>query len=338
MSAPTTSPSNDAQDDDPQAAPADRIRVGVSSCLLGQKVRYDGQHKLDRFVASDLGAWFDFVPICPEMGIGLGTPRPPIRLVHIGEDVRARGVDDSTLDVTDRLAAYFDDVADQVAGVSAYILKRASPSCGMERVKVYSEKGHPGRAGTGIFAGAMMARFPNLPVEEEGRLNDPVLRENFIERVFVYRRWQAFRSAPTPKGLIDFHARHKLQIMAHNQAAYRRLGQRVATAGTEARAGRMEALLDEYEGGLMATLKRRATRRTHTNVLMHLMGYLKKQLDTADKQELLEVFGRYRHGTLPLIVPMTLLKHHFRRHPDPYVQGQHYLDPHPAELMLRNHV
>lgn len=319
----------------PSPAPTwPRLRIGVSSCLLGQQVRHDGQHKRDRYVTDVLGGYCDFVGLCPEVGIGLGVPRPPIRIVDRGAGPRVVGVADPTLDVTDRLRAYADVEAPRVAALDGYIFKRASPSCGVFRVKVYSGPGVPSMDGRGAFADAVMTRWPNLPVEEEGRLNDPVLRENFIERVFVYQRWRGLRAALTPRALVAFHSEHKLLIMAHNQAAYRRLGQRVAGAGR----GDLGALADAYEAELMAALTRRATRAGHTNVLQHLMGYLKRALDAEDKRELLEVIEAYRAGQVPLVVPLTLLRHHFRRHPHPYVERQIYLQPHPAELMLRNHV
>ena len=235
----------------------EKIPIAISSCLLGEQVRYDGGHKHDRYLTGTLGQWFTYVPLCPEVGIGLGTPREPIRLVQIGDAVRVRGVRDAELDVTDDLEAYADAVADQIAGTCGYVFKRASPSCGMERVKVYTGKGMPSAAGVGAYAGAVMRRFPRLPVEEEGRLNDPVLRENFVERVFVYDRLRALLAAPTPKALIDFHTRHKLLVMAHNQEGYRRLGRIVAQAGR----GDLEGTVAAYADLLMETLTRRATRR-----------------------------------------------------------------------------
>ena len=311
------------------------IRVGISSCLLGEEVRFDKGHKRDSYVMGTLSAYFEFVPVCPEMGIGMGTPREPIRLVGNPARPSAVGVRSKDLDVTDALEGFAAQTVQrlQAAGISGYILKRGSPSCGMERVKVYSPKGMPSHSSSGIYARVLMEGMPLLPVEEEGRLGDPVLRENFIQRVFVYHRWQrTAMSGMTPGKLVDFHTRHKLILMAHSQAAYRRLGQLVARAGSEA----MDDLAASYISESMATLKRRATRKSHANVLMHLMGFLKRSIDREDKAELAETIDAYRVGQVPLVVPMTLLNHHFRRHPDPYVEGQHYLAPHPKELMLRN--
>ncbi len=309
------------------------IRVGISACLMGEEVRFDGGHKHDSYVTGTLGRYFEFVPFCPEVAVGLGTPRPPIRLVHHEGGVRARGVKDPTIDPTEDLIAYGRSVAEQAAGFAGFILKRASPSCGMERVKVYRENGHPTHDGSGLFAAALMAELPLLPVEEEGRLGDPVLRENFIERVFLFNRWQrVVAEGLTPKALVRFHTAHKLMLMAHSQEAYRELGRLVAAAGSRP----LDELADQYISSLMVAFRKKVSRGQHLNVLLHLMGYLKDHLDPGDKAELLDAFETYRAGRLPLIVPITLLRHHFRRHPDPYVESQFYLMPHPDELMLRN--
>ena len=309
------------------------IRVATSSCLLGEEVRFNGGHKHNGYLTKTLARYFELIPFCPEVAIGLGVPRPPIRLVRDGGQVRAVGVADRTLDVTEDLVEYGRTVSATLDDVSGYILKRASPSCGMERVKIYSEKGMPVESGAGLFAQTIMHERPLLPTEEEGRLMDPVLRENFIERVFVYHRWLSMcRTGLTPAGLVDFHTRHKFSILAHDEVAYRELGQIVAGAGTAS----LPQLAESYATSLMTAMKKRATRKLHSNVLMHIMGFLKDRIDKDDKTELLEIFEKYRHGQLPLIVPVTLLKHHLRRHPDPYISRQYYLQPHPEELMLRN--
>ncbi len=309
-----------------------RIHIAISACLLGQEVRYDGGHKHNEYITETLGAYFDFQPFCPEVAIGLGTPRPPIRLVRRGNAIRAQGVDDPTLDVTEPLANYADHVAPTLARVSGYILKKNSPSCGMERVKLYSSRGMPVNKASGIFAGRLMEHCPELPFEEEGRLMDPVLRENFIERVFVYHRWQQIGKRLTAKALVDFHTRHKLIVLAHDEKIYRTLGRRVAQAGR----GRIADTGELYIRELMTALKKPATRNRHSNVLQHIAGYFKKQINGPDKAELQDIISRYRRGLLPLIVPITLLRHHLRRHPDAYLSSQWYLAPHPDELMLRN--
>ncbi len=312
-----------------------RPRIGISSCLLGQQVRYDGGHKFDRYINGTLGEYFEFVPVCPEVAIGLGVPRPPIHLVQTRKGLRALGVRDPDLDVTDRLHAYADSMAGRLADLRGYVFKRGSPSCGMERVRVRNENRMPAQTGAGLFAAMFMRRHPLLPCEEEGRLNDPVLRENFITRVYVYDRWlKLLATKPTAADLIAFHSDHKFLLLAHNQTAYRRMGKLVATVG-KGNAGR---LAPAYGEELMQALGRKATRKSHSNVLEHMLGYISQALSAGDRAEMKDVIGRYRRGLLPLVVPITLFRHHLRHHPNPYLERQVYLQPHPGELMLRNHV
>jgi len=315
----------------PDEAP---IRIGISSCLLGNPVRYDSDHRRDSYICGTLRDCFEFVPICPEVEAGLGLPRPPVRLVGDIERPRAVGVRKPGLDVTEVLENHATQRVETFAGLSGYILKKGSPSCGMERVRVYPEKGGAGlRKGRGLFARALLRRWPLLPIEEEGRLGDPVLRENFIQRVFVLHRWQRLEEGGLTKAaLVDFQAAHELLLMAHEQAATKRLGRWVATLDGR----RLKVQAAEYIDGVMTLLTRRATRARHVNVLRRLAGYLKRDLDADDKAEIGEAIAAYRRGEVPLVVPLTLFRHHFRRHPDAHVARQHYLDPHPRELMLRN--
>lgn len=311
-----------------------RLRLGVSACLLGQPVRYDGGHKRDGFVADLLGAHFELLALCPEVAIGLGVPRRPIRLVQTAAGLRVRGVHDPALDVTDALDSEAARVSRDARDLCGYVLKKNSPSCGMERVKTYTEAGLPTGRASGAYAAGLMSRQPLLPVEEEGRLNDPALRENFIERVFAYARWQALRASEvTGAALIDFHSRHKYQLLAHNQAAYRRLGPLVARAGRRPGAD----LLHEYGREFMTALARPATIGNHVNVLQHLTGYLKDALDPDDKTELQAVIDDFHSRRAPLLVPITLLRHHLRRNPQPWAARQTYLHPDPREQLLRNH-
>ncbi len=310
-------------------------RIAISACLIGQAVRYNGGHKRDTYITGPLSAYFDYQPLCPESEIGMGIPRPPIRLVGDIQRPRAVGVEDASMDVTDSLAAFAVAKADSLAQVDGAVLKKDSPSCGMERVKVYPQQRQgPGvRKGQGVFARILMEKRPNLPVEEEGRLHDPVLRENFINRVYAYRRWRLLRTEGlTPKGLLAFHADHKYLLMAHSQAAYQRLGRSLSDLS----AIDIETLADDYITEFMQTLRRRVNRKRHCNVLQHIMGYLKRSIDADDKAELLDRIEAYRRGEVPLVVPITLLRHYFRRHPDPYMARQIYLQPHPDELGLRN--
>ncbi len=312
-----------------------RVRLGVSACLLGARVRFDGGHKQNRFIIDALGAHFEFVPFCPEVAIGMGTPRPTIRLVGDVARPRAVGSKDPGLDVTDALRDYSERTARGLRGLCGFVFKKDSPTCGMERVKVYSDKGMPQAAGVGIFARAVQQANPLLPVEEEGRLNDPGLRENFVSRVFVYARWQALQEQGlNKKGLIGFHARHKLLIMAHSPAAYQELGRMLARLDN----ADLRALADLYIARVMQVLKTPASRKRHANVLQHVLGYLRKQVDGANRADLVEVIDAYRVGLVPLVVPVTLLQHHFRRNPHPYISRQVYMNPHPRELMLRNAV
>lgn len=313
----------------------DKIPIGISSCLLGQEVRYDGGHKHNAYITQTLGEFFIFMPFCPELAIGMTVPRPPIQLREVDHAIRAIGVNDDSIDKTEALLEYGKEIAEKNQQLCGYIFKKDSPSCGMERVKVYSQSGMPEKKGQGLYAAAFMARQPALPVEEEGRLMDPHLRENFVERVFIYARWQQYLAdGMTAARLVDFHTRHKFIIQAHDEVAYRQLGRLVSDAGS----GDIQETSAIYLLQLMTALKKLATTKTHSNVLMHIMGFLKSQLDTQDKKELLEILEEYRLGKLPLIVPVTLLKHYLRIYPDEYINQQYYLNPHPGELMLRNHI
>ncbi len=305
--------------------------IAISACLLGEKVRYDGGHKANDYLIATLGRWCDFQPLCPEAGAGLGIPRPPIRLVGDPEAPRAVGVRDPSLDVTEALKGYAERALPSLAGVSGMILKNRSPSCGMARVKVYREGGAP-RMGRGLFADALLRAMPWLPVEEEGRLGNPVLRDNFLERLFCYHRWQReVEAEPSRAALVGFHSRQKMVLLAHGAEHYRQLGRLVAEAGKRP----LEALLPEYRDGLMAALHHQATPKRQTNVLHHLLGYLKRSLSAEEKQEMLALIEEYRLGEMPLIAPLTLLQHHFRRHPHDYVMEQAYLWPSVAERQLR---
>jgi uncharacterized protein YbgA (DUF1722 family)/uncharacterized protein YbbK (DUF523 family) len=314
----------------------EKIRLGVSSCLLGEEVRYDGGHKRDAFLVDVLGPFVEWVPVCPEVELGLGVPRPAIRLV--GKATAPRLVVEKTgEDLTTRMRRWASRRAAELAdlGLHGYVLKRGSPSCGLERVRVYTDGGQPGPAGRGLFAAALIEALPTLPVEEEGRLADAGIRENFIERVFASARWQAFtRARPRARDLIAFHAAHKFAILAHSPGAYTALGRLVAAVGPRLDA----ATLAKYGSGLSTALAVRATRARHVNVLEHLAGFFKRRLDADERAELAEVIAEYRRGLVPLVVPLTLVKHHVRRLNVTYLAEQVYLTPHPKELMLRNHV
>lgn len=309
-----------------------KVRVGISACLLGQAVRFDGGHKRSHFCVQELGAHFDYHPLCPEMAIGLGAPRAAIRLVKRHGEIRAEASNGS-FDVTDQLIAFSEQQARRLDFISGYILCAKSPSCGMERVRIYGANNEgSAKEGVGLFARALMAANPLLPVEEEGRLGDPVLRENFVLRVFAYHDWQQLCAhGITASALIGFHSRYKYLVLSHATSHYRALGRLLADLGREP----LETIAGRYIQGLMAALTIRANRRGHTNVLMHLQGYFKRVLTPSQKQELTELIDKYRIGTVPLLVPLTLLRHHLREHPNPYLAAQVYLDPHPETLRLR---
>lgn len=314
-----------------------KLRVGVSACLLGQKVRYDGQHKRDAFLVDVLGEFVAWVPVCPELEVGMGVPREPIRLVGAAPAPRLVA-ERSGADHTAAMRRYAEARVEELSRLDlcGFVTKKDSPSCGLARVRVYPEKGGPPRRdGVGAFARVLVERLPLLPVEEEGRLNDPALRESFIERIFAYARWKEAVAAGMRRGdLVAFHTAHKLALLAHSPAAYRRLGALVAGMAKGAIAPTLEA----YGRGFMEALRVPATRGRHVNVLQHMLGYFRETLPRDDRKELEEVVRDYERGLVPLVVPQTLLRHHVRRQGVEYLAGQTYLDPDPKELMLRNRV
>jgi uncharacterized protein YbgA (DUF1722 family)/uncharacterized protein YbbK (DUF523 family) len=314
---------------------AHKPRLAISACLTGQPVRYNAGHKASSLCLELLGEHFQWLALCPEMAIGLGTPREPIRLVGDPEHPAVVGTRTGGTDLAGPLRAYAEQMAEEADDICGYIFMQKSPSCGLERVKVYQDDGHPThQGGRGAYAAAFCARRPDLPVEEEGRLHDPVLRENFIARVYAYADWQQLlRQGLTRGALIRFHSRYKYLLMAHNPEAYRRLGRLL---GSLRRDDDPALVGPRYFTQLMQALRRCASRGTHGNVLQHMSGYLRNDLDQADKAELRQVIDQYQHGVVPLVVPLTLLRHHLRNHPDPYLLQQAYLHPHPPELGLRN--
>ena len=311
-------------------------RIGISSCLLGIKVRHDGGHKHDVLITQTLGRHVEWVPVCPEFEVGMGVPREAVRLV--GSPANPKMIaDKSGKDWTLEMLSYANKRVRKLKDMdlSGYILKKDSPSCGMERVRIYGPKGVPYRQGRGLFAQALMTKLPLLPVEEEGRLYDPGLRENFIERVFGYHRWQTLVSdGRSIKRLVDFYSQEKLLLFAHSEAHMRRLGRIVA----QAKKMSFGAAMEEYGRLFMEALGHRATARKNTNVLQHMLGYFSKQLSSDERNALLGVIGDYKRSLVPLVVPLTLIRHYADKYDIAYLRGQSYLQPHPKELMLRNHV
>jgi len=315
----------------------EKIKLGISTCLLGERVRYDGGHKLDRFLRDVLGQYVRYVPVCPEVEIGLSTPREALRLVKYEGDTSPRLITQKTdIDYTSKMLDWAKSRLDQLEKeeLCGYIFKSKSPSSGMARIKVYNENGGVQKNGVGLFAKAFMERFPLLPVEDEGRLNDIDLRENFIVRVFTYHRWrQVLNNSPSIGKVVEFHSRNKLLYMAHQPQLARQLGKLTA----KAKEMPLPELLSSYEAQMMDIMKYKSTPRKNANSLYHMMGYFKKQLDSQEKQELIDSIEQYRLGIYPLVVPLTLIKHYVRKYNQPYLKDQYYLDPHPIELKLRNH-
>jgi uncharacterized protein YbgA (DUF1722 family)/uncharacterized protein YbbK (DUF523 family) len=312
------------------------IRLGVSQCLLGDPVRFDGGHKLDHFIRDTLGTYVDFVPVCPEVESGLGVPREAMRLEGDIEAPRLVTVR-TKVDLTDRMLTWASRRVRELEteNLCGFIFKSKSPSSGMERVRVYTEQGMPVLRGVGLFARAFKNHFPLLPVEEEVRLHDPMLRENFIESIFALKRWRDTLSAKKTMGrLVQFHTANKLLLLSHSQQYFRDMGRLVAQ-GKELP---LAQLYSRYEVQLLEALKLKPTVKKHVNVLHHMMGYFKKHLSSDEKQELLEVISHYHQGLTPLIVPITLFNHYVRKYQEPYLVQQTYLNPHPTALKLRNHV
>lgn len=315
----------------------EKIRLGISACLLGQRVRYDGGHKRDPFLTDTLARYVDYVPVCPEVECGMSTPREALRLV--GDPAQPRLVTSKTgIEYTAQMQTWADERLARLAqdNLCGFIFKSRSPSSGMERVKVYSDKGGmPSKTGSGIFARAFMEHFPLLPVEEEGRLHDPRLRENFIECIFAFQRWRdLLERGKTRRNLVDFHTQHKLQLLSHSTELYRSLGRLVATAKDYPE----KRLFDLYQDDFIKAMRLKATIKKNVNVLQHMLGYFKKQLSSDEKQECLEQIDHYADQQVPLLVPLTLINHFVRKYNQVYLQDQTYLSPAPLELKLRNHV
>ena len=311
----------------------EKIRLGISTCLLGEKVRYDGGHKWDHYLTDTLGQYVEYIPVCPEVECGFGIPREPFRLVGDARNPRLVTLR-TNQDQTERMLNWAKRKIMELRreNLCGFIFKSGSPSSGMERVKVYGPNGIPTKNGVGIFARVFMEHFPLFPVEDEGRLIDPKLRENFVERIFTLKRWRG--TGEGMRNLIAFHTRHKLLILSHSPKHYQMMGRLVAWAKEIS----WKDLYREYERLLLEALSLKTTAKKNSNVLEHVMGYFKGQLSADEKKELREIIDLYRQGTVPLIVPITLLNHYVRKYDQPCLQDQYYLHPHPVELQLRNPV
>ena len=313
-----------------------KFKIGISSCLLGNPVRWNAGHKLDRFLTNTLGQFVEYVPVCPEVEAGFGVPRESVRLVGDPENPRMITFKSKT-DLTDQMKCWAKKRVRELEkeDLCGFIFKSDSPSSGMIRIKVYSDKGMPRKVGVGMFAKVFMDHFTRIPVEDDGRLHNPAIRENFIERIFSLKRWRDIAAkSPRIGKLVDFHSRNKLLLLSHSQKHYRLMGKLVANGKKLT----PRKLFDQYEQLLLEALALNTTAKKNNNVLQHLMGYFKKQLTADEKQELLEVFEQYRKGYVPLLVPLTLINHYVRKYDQPYLKIQTYLNPHPVELKLRTSV
>ncbi|SES63748.1 YbgA family protein [Thalassotalea agarivorans] len=307
------------------------MKIGISSCLLGNKVRFDGGHKRSQFCTDILSEYADYHPVCPEMAIGLGSPRPTIRLVEKDDVILVTRPNEED-GYGQNMTSYANSLEEKVKSLTGFIFCAKSPSCGMERVKVYDENGVTIRHdGIGAFARRVMEMNPNLPCEENGRLNDAQIRENFITRLFVYQKWQVLASEEITKAkLYDFHSQHKYLVMSHDVEGYRQLGRLLGESEKSP-----EQLAEEYIAGLMKALKKIATRKKHVNTLQHLQGYFSKLLSKEEKEELTQQVHDYRKGLVPFMVPLALLNHYLKKYPNAYLEKQAYFSPHPAALRLR---
>lgn len=310
------------------------IHVGISSCLLGQSVRYNGGHSQSKLCLQTLSEWFEFESFCPEVSAGFGTPRPTMRLIGDPNDPVLTFSDQPEQNLTQQLQQGFSDKVDRLSHLDGYILMKNSPSCGLERIKVYQPNGHPHeQRSRGLFAAAILEKYPLLPVEEEGRLHDAALRENFILRVYAHHHFRhEVLAQPSYHNLLQFHSSYKYVLMAQSQKAYRQMGQMLANGHNRA----LDELLVSYQTALMEAMARPAGRKGHTNVLLHLLGYLKKTVSGESRQHIVEIVDRYRQGHLPLITPLTLLRHYINQQGSDYVRTQRYWEPYPEELGLRN--
>lgn len=316
-----------------EVTPSTNIEIGISACVIGENVRFDSGHKGSKFVMRELAPFFNFVRICPEVGIGMGIPRPTIRLVSHEERIALVETKDDTKDYTDQMLEYSNNKVAELKRkeLCGYIVCAKSPTCGMERVKVYS-KGSASKEGIGLYTDILMKQMPWLPVEEDGRLNDPVLKENFISRVFCLRDlYDCMGDEPTPGKIVAFHSRHKLTLMAHHPSSYKELGQLVARVSEYD----PQEFFQLYRLKFMQAITHRASRKNNSNVLMHIQGYFKKWLSSQERQQLRTVIDEYREGILPLLSPLTLIRHYLTLYPDAYLQQQKFLNPHPQELRLR---
>jgi len=309
------------------------IRVGVSACVVGENVRFDSGHKQSNFVTKELAKVFSLVPVCPEVGIGMPVPRPTIRLISNEERISLVETKNPSKDYTEKMLHYSRNKANELLqqDLCGYIVCAKSPTCGMERVKIYAHS-QATKSGVGLYTQELQKAMPWLPVEEDGRLNDPVLKENFVTRVYCLKDfYDSMGDVPTCGKIVAFHSRYKLTLMAHHPESYKKMGKLVA----KVKQYDPKEFYQQYRLALMEALSHKATRKNNTNTLMHIQGYFKRALDRVEKQELSKLIENYRIGILPLLAPLTLINHYLKKYPDSYLAQQQYLEPYPEELRLR---
>ena len=311
------------------------IKIGVSACLLGEKIRPDGRHARSHYLTQTLSKYVEFIPLCPEMACGMGINREPVRQVDCADRIRLIGYDTGE-DWTERMDSWCERILvgleeDELCG---FILKNNSPSCALKMGKVYSTTGKAPRREQGFFTTRLAKHYPLLPLESDDGLKNPILRENFIRRIFVLDRWHSFLKRGGGIGhLVDFHTRHKMLIRAHDLRGYRELGRLLGESTIQTQ----NEVIDTYAALLFKSLELKTTRKKNSDVLMHAAGYFKKDLDSDDKQEIQSMIYAYKSGKVPLIVPMTLINHHARKLDKGYLVQQLYFHPNPSELKLLNH-
>jgi len=315
--------------------PGHRPLLGISTCLLGEPVRYNGGHKHDYYLTDILGAYVDYQPVCPEVECGMGIPREAVHLEGTADDNRLVGTRSKT-DWTNIMNNWAEKRLDELSRqpLCGFIFKSGSPSSGMTHVKVYDKNGVPHNVGVGMFARAVIKRFPFLPVEDDGRLHSAAIKETFLDHVFTLHRFYDLQKKPTAEGLVEFHSQHKMIYLSHSPQLQKELGQIVAAQNKN----NLDETLKTYHEVMTRCLKTQVTIQKHTNVLMHLMGFFKEYLSDKDRHELLGLINDYHKELIPLIVPITLINHHTRHLDNEYLSKQLYLHPHPHELKLRNHL
>ena len=307
-------------------------QIGVSACLASQAVRYDGSFITNQFIKNECSAFFDIHTVCPEVEAGMGVPRQVIQLRDFDGETKLVYSKNPETEITGFMRDFSDKRIKRLPALDGYIFKKDSPSCGVYKVPVKNDKsGMRKRNGVGIFAQAFKDQFPLVPTEDEGRLHDKGIRENFLERIYAHYRWRQIHASENPlKAFRDYHKNYKLILMAKDNGASKHLGRLVAKVNRD----NFSEISEQYISLFMQAMSKIPSQGHHVNVMMHILGYLKDHLNKKDKAELLEWFEIYREKRVARITPMMLLQHHFNRHENDYIADQYYFSPFPGKLML----